>query len=658
MSEVKELSAFEKKIAERRAREAAESAKRETEARVAMVEDKLASEWDDDLIPDLGGGKSGEEKDATGKALDALVSGIGIIEAYHRWCGKMRVDKRRRNAEGIKVSCPVPGHADANPSAWVNTDKNLWYCGRCGQGGDVYDLAAIHYGFPIPGYKDGGQFHELRKKIAESYGYTFHTAPGLDKPILVAPEVAKKVERPTPIIGKKGDPDYLKPIGERSVDKDEEDTGGTVTAISPELEPDADPILDRPGFDWRTVVAPGSFLDAYMECCRHDDVPEEYHFWNGMLALSMTAGRDVTLEDQKPVLANFFLCLTGPTGDGKSRSFSHLTELLYTALPYRSEDPTGKGVDMIKSPASAEMLISMFVNPIADPTDAKKIAGFAPVRGIIEFNELASLVGRAGRKGSVLKPTLMEFYDGARVIATSSLTHGKSRAENAYASMFTTAQPKALKDLIREGDASSGFLNRIIFASGTPKKRIGVGGKKIDIAPSIPPLKAVQGWIGFGRMVTWTDGTAALFNKHFEESLVPIQQGDDSGLLDRIDLLVKKLILLLCLNEKQKEVTEAVIEKAISMVPYIIASYGVPAAFIGSNVNTEVQEELTRHITRLSKTKGGVSMRDLMKLIARKKFPLDVVTKTIKYLTELGFIEAFTTTGVGRPTVKYRMTAD
>lgn len=633
MSEEKVLTKFQEKLAERRRLAAEESAKKETQAR---AEAEKAEAWDSDLIPDLGGGKASDDRDDLIKKLDTIVSKIDIIEAYHRWCGKMRVDRRKRVTEGIKVSCPMPGHPDADPSAWVNTEKNVWYCGGCCVGGDVYDLAAMHYGFPVPGYKEGGQFHELRKKMVESYGFTFHTAPGLETPVLVAPEQPK--------VNKGGRPK-----------KEEGGEGGSVTAISPELEPDAEPMAHRPGFDWRTVTPEGTFLKEYMDCCRLDDVPEEYHFWNGIMALAVTAGRDVTLEDQKPVLANFFLCLTGPTGDGKSRSFGHLAELLYQALPYRAEDPTGKGVDLMKSPASAEVLISMFINSIMDPTDPKKIAGFAPVKGIIEFNELSSLVGRASRKGNVLKPTLMEFYDGSRVIGTNSISSGRMRAENPFGCLFTTAQPKALKDLIREGDATSGFLNRIVFASGTAKTRIGIGGKRIDITPAIKPLKDVQGWIGFGKMVTWTEPTIELFNKHFEATLVPIQQADDSGLLDRLDLLMKKMILLFCINEKQKEVTEEIIEKAISMLPYLVASYGVPAAHIGSTINSEVQEEIMRHVTRLTGTKGGVSMRDLMKLIARKKFPLDVVNKTMKQLSELGFIEAFTTSGVGRPTVKYRV---
>jgi hypothetical protein len=334
-------------------------------------------------------------------------------------------------------------------------------------------------------------------------------------------------------------------------------------------------------------------------------------------------------------------------------------ELLFRTFPYKPEDITGRSVDVMLSPASAEVLISAFVNPIIDPLDPKKIAGYAPVRGLIEFNELSSLVGRASRKGNVLKPTLMELYDGARVVQTMSMTHGKKRAENPFGSLFTTAQPKALRTLLQDDDASSGFLNRIVFATATPKPRIPIGGKRIEIDAAIEPLRAVQGWAGFGRVVSWSDESVKVFTEFFHKTLYPIQQADDTGLLNRMDLLIKKLILLLCINEHSGVVEAQHVEKVIDMLPYLTAAYGVPAIHIGSTINSDIQDELLKHINRHS-AKGGITLRLLMINIKRKKFPLDQVAKTLKHLTELGFIEAQASPpgSVGRPTVKYKTAKD
>jgi hypothetical protein len=156
--------------------------------------------------------------------------------------------------------------------------------------------------------------------------------------------------------------------------------------------------------------------------------PEEYHFWNGLLAVGLALGRDATLWDRRPIFGNLFVCLLGNTGDGKSRSFESLKDLLVKALPHRWDDPNSKGIRVVQSPASAEVLIHNFSKPVLDPTNPKVVSYYAPVRGLIDFNELSGLVGRTNRQGNVLKPTLMEFYDASGVISTSSMTTGTKEA--------------------------------------------------------------------------------------------------------------------------------------------------------------------------------------------------------------------------------------
>lgn len=617
MSDAPDLSTFRKKLEERRAREAA------AESAATAEEFK----FDDDLIPDLEGTSTppGSNPD-----MDRAIESIGIVDAYRNWCGKSSPSRADARTEGIKVSCPIPTHPDRDPSAWLNTEKDTWFCGSCSVGGDAYDIAAYHFGFPVPGYKEGGKFHELREKMASSFGYTFVTAPGLDKPMVVAPE-----------------PEYTEPVLP--------ETAYGETTVTPIFDEGEEPYSDLPSLDWRRIVEPGTFLHTYMEQCIKDDVPEEYHFWNAMLAIGMAIGREATLWDQQPVYGNLFICLLGPTGDGKSRSYSHIRRLLHAALPHRWEDPNSPGTLFVSSPASAEVLISSFSKPVADPINPKAIAYYAPVRGLIEFNELSSLVGRAARKGNVLKPTLMEFYDASPLVATSSMTHGVKKAENPYASAFTTTQPLALKELLRETDAHSGFLNRWVFASGKPKRRVPIGGAQIDIRPAVMPLKEIAGWTGRGKVVKWSDEAAAMFTEYFHSTLHPAQLRDETGLLTRMDLLAKKLILLLCANSKLDEVPEAIVVAVQSMFSYLTAAYGIPAAHIGSTVASEVKDEIMRHITRYTEKKGGITLRDLNKCLKRKNFPLELVSKTLKHLADLGFIEAAATKGPGRPTVKYKV---
>lgn len=621
MSDVPDLSKFRQRLEERRA-------KAETPQPSADVDI-----FDEDLVPDLEGASAPPNSDPE---LDRIIEGIRITDAYRKWCGKSRPSDSDRRKEGIKVSCPIPSHPDRDPSAWLNTDKDVWFCGSCETGGDAYDIAAYHFGYPVPGYKEGAHFHELRRKMAESYGYIFVQAPGMTKPTIVPPEA-----------------EFVPPIDLPVVQE------GPVARVIPILGDE--PTEELPSLPWRGLVESGTFLDEYMSACIKDDAPEEYHFWNGLLAIGQAVGRDVKLYDQKPVLANMFICLLGPTGDGKSRSFWHLQNLLWNALPYKHDDPNSKGTQFVNSPASAEVLINSFMKPVMDPTNPKITAYYAPVRGMIEFNELSSLIGRASRKGNVLKPTLMEFYDGSSMISTSSMTTGVKRAENAYASCFTTTQPKALRDLVRDSDSHSGFLNRWIFATGTPKRRVAIGGAQIDTSSAVDPLQKIQGWAGIGgKMIQWTQPAAEMFTEYFHDVLHPAQLADDTGLLTRMDLLAKKLCLLLSINSHNSEVTARTVDRVISMFPYLTAAYGVPAAHIGSTISKDVTDELEKHIKNYSTKKGGISLNELKKCIRRKNFPIELVAKCLKYMTDLGYIEVFSTADSGRPgrpTVKYRMCA-
>jgi hypothetical protein len=132
-------------------------------------------EVDEDLIPDVLPERSDEENQ-----IDDIIRSIGILDAYRKWIGKKVDEYTTSLTEGIKVSCPIPGHLDTHPSAWLNSEKKTWFCGGCNEGGDVYDLAAIKFGYPRPEYKDGKAFHDLRREMAESYGWHFKKVSGVE----------------------------------------------------------------------------------------------------------------------------------------------------------------------------------------------------------------------------------------------------------------------------------------------------------------------------------------------------------------------------------------------------------------------------------------------------------------------------------------------
>lgn len=634
MSDTEGLSQFEIKLAERR--KAREEAARKQQQEKAQHEA--------DLVPDEPYERSDEDRE-----MDAIIAGIDIIDAYNRWCGKSKPNPKGKT-ESIMISCPRPTHADKHPSAWINTDKQTWYCGTCSEGGDIHDIAAYHFGYPVPQYKEGERFHQLRRDMASDYGYTFTTLPGN----------VTVVSSPVPEDGVVVTPEpHTEPDPELSAADESEGKSSVDGAVVIDLYEDLEDDIAYPSLDWRAIIPEDTYLRAYMDAACVDDVPEEFHFWNALLGLGFALGREVRLFDFVPVYANLFVCTLGRSGSGKSKARGHLDRLLAEALPHDWSDSHSKGVRKVSSPGSAEVLIHNFQKPVADPADAKKIAYYAPVRGMIDFNELSALVGRAARQGNVTLPTLMQFYDMEPVIATSSMTHGAKEAHEPFASALTTTQPKALRTLITKADDASGFLNRWVFAPGREKQRFAIGGIQVNMSPVVPFLEAILGWAGSfksSEMIQWSPEGAERFTDFFHFRIEPDKKNSDNDLIIRIDLLIKKLILLFAANRKEKTVSLQTVEDAISCYDYLIAAYKIPAGQIGNTLQNEVSEAIMGVVNKQYQLdKKGVTLNQIAKSLKRRKYPHDLLLKTADGLVKLGFLEIQKPKAgaVGRPTVRY-----
>ena len=218
---------------------------------------------DEDLIPDVLTYERSEED----IQVDQIVENIDVLDAYRRWIGKEVDEKTINRREGVMVSCPNPDHRDKHPSAWVNTDNRTWYCGGCAEGGDIYDLAAIHFNYDRPGYKDGATFHELRKEMAESYGYRFK--------VIAGKEVIWKEEQAA---------DIVEGALEAAEEKSDTPTAPAETKVTVLREQDVEVLQDEaihyPILEWKEIIPPDTFFYEYMLACTNDDSPEAYHFWH------------------------------------------------------------------------------------------------------------------------------------------------------------------------------------------------------------------------------------------------------------------------------------------------------------------------------------------------------------------------------------------
>jgi energy-coupling factor transporter ATP-binding protein EcfA2 len=595
--------------------------------------EKAQPAYDEDLIPE----QDRQPRSADDDDISRLIDNDSIVDAYRRWCGKMEPNVGSKR-ESIMVSCPSPAHPDTDPSAWVNLDKNVGTCPLCG-GFDQYDIFAWNRaGFNKDTYRTDGTFPAMRREMATDLGYIVRRT-------IAGTEYVEPVEPPQTAV-------------EPSSPPPEPENDESNVRTFPGAVPEPTIYDDRPPIDWRNLLDSSStFLYQWMEACSIDDLPEEFYFWLGLIALGSAVGNNVKLRDRYPVRSNLLLCLTGPTGMGKSRATSALTRLMHQAFPYNRSQLGG--VKLVPMPGSAEALVDCFCEPLYDPVDPKVITGYHPVRGIVKIDELASLMTRAARTGNAVKPTLMELYDSDAKISLISRGHGTSEADGHFSQVISTTQPRAMRDMLSRADDDSGFLNRWVFATGVAKKPVSIGGDVIDITPLVDPIQDVRAWGSTQLFIPLNDAAFAMWDEFFHEKIVPLKMSEDASVYVRIDLLMKKLMLLLAIDKQETVVDVRTVEQAIQLWDYLVAGYMATAAAVNSSNEEDLCQGIEETIRRIFEATGrGATTRDFqrgMKKIWQQQ-GAQAVLKQLETMTKLGLLKEVSTASSGkggRPTSRY-----
>ena len=594
-------------------------------------------EYDPAVIPEIEPVHRTPEDDD----IDRILSDVDILDAYRRWCGKMEPHVGSGQRESVMVSCPNPAHPDKNPSAWINLDKDTYFCGGCQEGGDKFTIAGLKYGLDPK-----TQFPALRKQMAEDLGYTIRRTIG-----------GATVAEPSTNGG--GGATVEVPLAEWS-QPSEALSAPLPSSTNPQPEAEAEEIdtslYDDLCIPWRDFLSTDTFLGRWMETCSVSDLPEEYYFWEGLLALGLAVGHDAVLQDYPTVKANLFVCLFGPTGIGKSKAMVPLTELLEEALPFDPDDLSNKGALLAPIPGSPEAMIDLFSKKEYDPADPKKIVDYHEVRGLLRFNELSVLTERAARTGSDLKGQLMELYDAYHSIALRSRTAGYVKADHPFCSFVTSTQPDAIRDLVKDTDVVSGFLNRWVFAAGRFKPLRWMGNNKISVSHLVDPLRSIRSWASSGhREIIFSTDALTRSKEFFRKELEPLKMGGGPPLLSRMDLLLKKIMLLLTINNKNMMITEETVEQVEKLLPYLKLTYGMLDRGINQGgIFNECQDVIERH---LKNHPEGMTPRDLQMNMPRR-FARDLIMRSLKTMLEFKMVEEFRDGSDKRTKERYRLAKD
>lgn len=590
--------------------------------------------WDADLIPDIAEDERVSEERL---AIDAAIAPVNIVDAYNRWCHKMHADPKGKR-ESIMVSCPFPGHQDEHPSAWVGLDKGdggVGNCPMCG-GFDKYDIAAWHFGFPVPEYKTS-MFPELLRRMAEDLGYRV-MQQGKAEWVEWNEKPTEDVKHPAP----------------------------TLAISEPESNATFDPTGAPPSgaeYDWRDLpsLAPNTFLREWMETMKNSYEPEEYYLWLGLAMIGIALGNETTLKEKPDIRGNMMMCLVGGTGCGKSIAIHHAETLVRQAMPWDTQ--TGHGVRLVASPGSGEALIDLMSHTIDDPTGSgTKIT--VPVRGLYRENELSSFIRKAGRSGSVIREIMMDMFDRSTPVSTYSRMHGTASATDHFLTAWTSVQPDALGGLITHQDAVSGFLNRWIYVYGKAKHRPAFSDEDdISVDHLVDMLKTIRSWATLKRRIRLTEDAKAAFTEFFDstirEIVWPEDPNDEAPLVQRLPVLAKKLVLLFAANCGRDYATEDDVRSVAIIWPAVLESYELVAGKVSMNLLGDCQEKIVAYMR--VRPSASFTIREIRSQSSARRYTKDgdLITRAIQGLVALGEIEEVPRARTdGRAAIRYRYVSD
>ena len=617
---------------------------------------------------------------------------LPLLSIYRNW---FRPASERVGGGGeVNLSCfntDFHSGGDVNPQFGINTVKNTYYCHACQVTGDIIDLTAVYHGFANHDWKcPDNQVHVAVKEAGtELLGMDFRKTPAgwqrvpdfVPSGAVSTTPVAASPASGVPVGVQMTSASALGPMAPAKLPAGHVGAGifqggparpTTTNELPAGIDLPEPTVTGRDEFaggielNWREMVPEDTPLFRYLDVVCRDDSPEEYHFWNFMVLIGLILGKDVGLVDAEIVYGNLLVCIVGQTGVGKSRSERHLAKLINSVMPFDDTLDASKGIKIVSGSGSGEYMMREFQHFTPDPRSTAKIKfpdiPHPGIRGLVKWSELSEMVGKSSGTGSTVKEKVMELYDASGDIQYGSLAHGKTVVKNPFGSVITTTQPESIRRLLSRDQVTSGFLNRWIFASGVPKI-IHPRGSLIDPTVSKADLLLLREWAnsksvqGRGFQDIEVDA-GEVYDEFIVNNLAKLKRSDP--IYARVDLLFKKLTLLLSANMLESAVSTSTVNQAIKLFDYVIRCYESFGAAMAHSEISELQEEILERLDqKIKKTGEGVSGYDIVQSFKRKH-DSETVRKALRELEELGriFIASPPRPGPGRkPKLYYLETA-
>lgn len=411
----------------------------------------------------------------------------------------------------------------------------------------------------------------------------------------------------------------------------DEDAIPQEAVIESEVEDDEEH-LPLPTLDPRTVIPKGdSFLNSYMDVAMKHPTPPEFHLFLGLQALGLTAGNRVQLADDDNVKGNLPLIFLGDTTAGKSRATRPMINniLTHSESVLRHHRNNLDGVKIISGAGSGEYLIEEFearepdieLRDNAGNVISTEIGQPRPISGMVFFNELSLLSAKSSGPASAFKPIMMSFLDGDTYVENGTRGKGKVSAYMPFGSLLTTTQPKDLKNTLSRSDMAKGLVNRFLFVCGTGRPAPAIGKTILDWSEPRKKLEEIHNWshqVGtYNNCLAidqWETGALERFEDFYEKRILPTKILDSksgSGVLGRIDLHMKRLVLLFAINDMSTIIRMAHVEATEKLFDYLLDCFAVVSGRVVSSEVSEALDKIIEVINKLEAQDIACSKREL-----------------------------------------------
>jgi len=196
------------------------------------------------------------------------------------------------------------------------------------------------------------------------------------------------------------------------------------------------------------------FLVEYLNYTKHQESPEDFHFWTGLTLLSAAVGRNIWYDRKYfKIFPNLFTVLVAESGRlHKSTAINMGLDILKHAIP---------DLTFFAEKITPEALIGVL---------AKRSKEKGSAVAMIKAPEFATFFGKSIHDPTILQ-ILTDYYDNPDHRSYETKARGVEILTNVSVSMIAGSTPEWIRTSLPEDSIGGGFTSRLFLIYRTESER-------------------------------------------------------------------------------------------------------------------------------------------------------------------------------------------